>query len=316
MITIPPPDYIEFLIMRKFPELREPSLSPMAKKYGCDDDICEYEEMPPPVTDKILKEAEEYRQELESLPQKQVKELYDQEHEKHFAEIEKRRFFHEKKADADFEHWSRMPYWSLDEAIALSFGKDPEVVFLGRMKGIVPYLSPFVNSYRKLHEVGGRAVSTEELTDPVKPADFIVWAERNNVPIPARMKEILASRVPAPSKPDWEKLYKELSEKNKSNIEDLQAQADALTTALEKAESGKPLLARERASFNNIIGALLGILLGKSSSGVPYSQFNSQQSIIDAIHGNYGSKSGLSKRNLEAKFAEAQKKLKDSVIDD
>lgn len=256
-ITVPSPDYIEFLITRKFPELCEPYPSPLAKKYGFNDGIYGDEDPPPPVTDEILKKAEKYKQELESLPQKQIKELYDQEFEKRNIEMDQRRFFHDKKAEADFEHWGRMPFWSLDEAVALSFGKDPEVVFLGRMKGIMPYLSPFVNSYRKLHEVVGRAVSAGELTDPVKPADFIAWAERSNVPLPASLKEIIASRAPAPSEPDWKKLYEELSEKSKTSIEDLQAQADALTASLEEFQADK-LEARERTTIHKI---LLGTLI-------------------------------------------------------
>ncbi|MCD8498105.1 MAG: hypothetical protein LRZ85_08545 [Alphaproteobacteria bacterium] len=257
MSTLPTPDYIEFLVARKFPELREPYPSPIAKRYGFNDGIYEDEEPLLPVTDEVFKKSEEYRQELENLPQKQVRELYDQEYEKQLSERDRRRFFHQKKADADCDHWSRMPYWSLDEAIALSFGKDPEVVFLGRMKGIMSYLSPFVNSYRKLHEVAGRAVSVGELTDPVKPADFIAWAERNNVPIPARMKEILASRAPVTSAPDWRKLYEELSEKSKTSIEDLQAQVDALAAALEESQADK-LESRERTTIHKILlGAII-----------------------------------------------------------
>lgn len=82
-----------------------------------------------------------------------------------------------------------------------------------------------------------------------------------------------------------------------------------------KSRDTKPVMARERTAYLNIIGALLGTLLGKSSNGNPYSQFESQQSVIDSIYANFGNKFGLSKRNLEAKFAEAQKSLKNSIED-
>jgi len=70
---------------------------------------------------------------------------------------------------------------------------------------------------------------------------------------------------------------------------------------------------KQKSADLNIIGALLGLLLGKSSSDIPYSQFSTQQSIIDAIHANYGKEHGLSQRNLESKFSQAKEKLKERL---
>ncbi len=39
-----------------------------------------------------------------------------------------------KKARADFDHWSKMPRWTLEEATALSFGKAPEFVNWDKVK--------------------------------------------------------------------------------------------------------------------------------------------------------------------------------------
>ena len=75
------------------------------------------------------------------------------------------------------------------------------------------------------------------------------------------------------------------------------------------AENTKPISEKQRGAYLNIIGALLGILLGKSSSGKAYSQFSTQQAVIDAIHGTYSEKNGLSKRNLEEKFSLAKRNL-------
>jgi hypothetical protein len=38
------------------------------------------------------------------------------------------RFFNQPHAAADFEHWSKLAHWTLDEAVALSSGKAPERV--------------------------------------------------------------------------------------------------------------------------------------------------------------------------------------------
>lgn len=256
MITVPTPDYIGFLVTRKFPELREPP-SPLAKKYGCNDGIYEDAEPPSPVTDAILKKAEKYRQELEKLPQKKIKEFYRDEFEKKNREDDGRRFFNQKSAVANFEHWSRMPIWSLDEAIALSFGKAPEVVFLGRMKSIMSYLSPFVAEYQNLHEVAARAVAVNQLTEPVKPHVFIQWAEASGIAFPADLKEKVASR--GQDVTDWKNLYGGLSEKNKATIAEQQARIEALTEELAKAQADKPLKTRERDTAYKII---LGMAIG------------------------------------------------------
>ena len=69
---------------------------------------------------------------------------------------------------------------------------------------------------------------------------------------------------------------------------------------------------KQKNAYLNIIGALLGLLLGSSPSGLPYSQFQNQQSVIDGIHANYGDAPGLSLRNLQEKFAQAKRMLKAS----
>ncbi|MCP4393015.1 MAG: hypothetical protein GY804_01915 [Alphaproteobacteria bacterium] len=74
----------------------------------------------------------------------------------------------------------------------------------------------------------------------------------------------------------------------------------------QKTELEKPLSERERNSYLNIIGALLGILIGKTKTGNQYSRLTSQKHLIDTIHAEYGQLRGLSKRNLEAKFSEAK----------
>ena len=60
---------------------------------------------------------------------------YNAEQQRNYEEIaakaekeERGRFFNQPHAAADFEHWSKLAHWTLDEAVALSFGKAPERV--------------------------------------------------------------------------------------------------------------------------------------------------------------------------------------------
>lgn len=70
-----------------------------------------------------------------------------------------------------------------------------------------------------------------------------------------------------------------------------------------------PITEKQRGAYLNIIGALLGVLLGQSPAGVPYSKFDTQQAVIDAIHGTFGEAPGLSQRNLVDKFAQGKRAL-------
>lgn len=78
-----------------------------------------------------------------------------------------------------------------------------------------------------------------------------------------------------------------------------------------KAED-KPLSPRERGTYLNIVGGLLGLMLGKTPQGKALSVFASQATVIDALLAHHGDKPGISRTTLEAKFAEAKRKLEAS----
>ena len=69
------------------------------------------------------------------MPEDELKALMASERQKEVEELraraeleESQRVFNQPYAAADFVHWSKAAHWTLDEAIALSFGKAPEVV--------------------------------------------------------------------------------------------------------------------------------------------------------------------------------------------
>lgn len=69
---------------------------------------------------------------------------------------------------------------------------------------------------------------------------------------------------------------------------------------------------REETTLLNIVGALLGLLLGKTPAGKPQSVFKDQSAVIDALLASYDGKPGLAKRTLEQKLAEAKRNLSSS----
>lgn len=72
----------------------------------------------------------------------------------------------------------------------------------------------------------------------------------------------------------------------------------------------RPMGAKERSTYLNIIGGLLELMLGKSPSGQELSVFDDQASVISALEAHFPNTPGLSKRNLEGKFSEARRSLK------
>lgn len=66
---------------------------------------------------------------------------------------------------------------------------------------------------------------------------------------------------------------------------------------------------RAETTYLNIIGGLLNLMLSKTPAGKPQSVFSSQSAIIDTLLAHYSGNSGISKRTLEEKFAEAKRSL-------
>jgi hypothetical protein len=194
-------------------------------------------------------------------------------------------------AVADFDYWSRMTHWTLDEALALSFGKAPEVV---SWKVIQPYIqvSQFARNYARRREMAVRALQWEQLYDPVLPGIFITWAKRTQIEFPPELEAAVAARHVIE---DWKSLYdklcasideriarwKEVATKQAETLDDIVVHRDALLAQIEDLNGectrlrgelealksqraipaeAKPLSARERDS-------LLKLVIGMAVNG-------------------------------------------------
>lgn len=73
--------------------------------------------------------------------------------------------------------------------------------------------------------------------------------------------------------------------------------------------NGAPVSQRSETTYLNTIGGLLGLMLGTSSTGAKHSVYKDQAAIISALLAHYPKTDGLSKSNLESKFAEAKRSL-------
>ena len=106
-----------------------------------------------------------YRKELLQLSPKELNAKVEAERVAEAERDEQQRFFNQPESDADFAHWSKAAHWTLDEAIALSFGKAPEQV---TWKNVSPYAqkSAFAFQYQRRWDLARRGFSLEAAIRP------------------------------------------------------------------------------------------------------------------------------------------------------
>ena len=125
-----PFDPVEFLVQRRYP-------SPMSRK-----NFRQPGSVPSTNLEKYGEaEVEAYETQLLNMPNEELAALVEEEKLKQAQELQENamreeadRFFNRPHAKADFEHWSRASYWTIDEAVALALGREPKVVNLKTVK--------------------------------------------------------------------------------------------------------------------------------------------------------------------------------------
>lgn len=196
------PDPIGFLLSRKFPAHRAlRAVDPLHSNLSGEE------------RQRRLKAIEQYESELCSLSPEKVAELYAREKANEAAELraklekeEQGRFFNQAFANADFDHWSKTAYWSLDEAVALSFGKNPGVVNWEKVKTYLQ-ISPFAARYAQIRDLALRAKGAQQLSDPVTPGTFLAWAKRFDIAYPPELEAAVVARGNQIA--DWKTLYEQ-----------------------------------------------------------------------------------------------------------
>ena len=144
----------------------------------------------------------------------------------------------------DFEYWKTLPYWSVEEAVCLLLGFDPESIDSGQILSL-PYEKPEkpYDEIKRLKERVTRAMRAGNLPEDWSPPDLIKWASEQNIPVPSDLEELKqqggysAREIPylspqheyyslelAAAVNAWMALYKDGGHKNKfgykSQIED------------------------------------------------------------------------------------------------
>ena len=183
---------IEFIILRKFPLYKY-------VKYG--------ERQPPGslsngvVDKKLRKEILGYEKEILSLDRPSFEKLYSQILEETNQEREQSYFFNQPDAQADFDYWARLSSWKVEEAVALSFGKNPKVVTLKNIVQNGVKDSNFGNEFLGVLEIVTRAVEDGVLDKKLKPSVFLAWAKDLKISVPDGLIEAV-NKFNKPSPPE------------------------------------------------------------------------------------------------------------------
>lgn len=299
MAKIPLLDRYEYLARRRFPQAYQDVI---IKK----DDLTEQRQR-----DYYETQAAAYIDELRTMPPEELAALLATERKREAEERAERlrqeeaaRFFNRANANADFNHWSKAPYWTLEEAVALSFGKDPRLV---NWKSIEAHLgvSPFVVSFRNLRDLASRAKHMKQLSDPVIPGMYLAWAGRIGAQIDPRLIEGVKANGGVVA--DWKTLFdneKEAHQGTKALLE--QQRQDLISRAKEEhtrtLELGKSAIAErdarireleeqisefaakpERALSTRERTSLLTLVIGMAVNGYVYDPAASRSSVASEI---------------------------------
>ncbi len=103
-----------------------------------------------------------------------------------------------------------------------------------------------------------------------------------------------------------------LQQQHQEVLLDLQAIGLERDELRSMVEAHGQLSERSELTYQNIIGALVNLILDKSPAGHPLSVFKNQAAIVDAVVARHMETPGLSKRTLDEKFAAANRSLKKS----
>lgn len=164
-----------------------------------------------------------------------------------------------------FSEYASRPYWSIEEAVALSFGLDPDWVFK-KGKESASLLLPNSLHINKLkgrlkwalnsHEIESSVGIYDKETPLIKPADFISWAKSVGISLPEKLVVFALSTIGEDINTNLDiQSYEEKITTLKHELNQCQLRCDHLEK--EKKFNEKPLLTQEKESLYKMLAAAI-----------------------------------------------------------
>lgn len=240
---------ISFLVSRKFGATA--ILAPA---------LANFDKTPNSENSKRIAQIEEFKSTLRNVQSNELQTLYNEE----LAKQEKECFYNQRYANADFVHWAKAAHWTVDEAIALSFAKEPSVVTWKEIEKLRNE-TVFAKSFAKRRDLALRAVQSKKFGDDILPIRFISWAKELGIELPNTLIEEVAKISGATI--NWQEQYSTLK-----------AKYDAL--AVQSTNAQKPESTRKS---NNVLQALTAIAMDAYGYNPKAEKSNAPQDIADAL---------------------------------
>ena len=212
--------------------------------------------------------------------------------------VERLAFHNLPRAKPDLEFWSKASVWTLEEATALSLGRDPGFINWKSMESQT-LISSFAHAYKNVRELVLRAKQVGQLFEPVLPGFFIAWAKRIEIYFPPELEELI--RAKGHQIANWQDMYNqirtELGEHQESTgrllagkdrvvavkdeeIAQLRERIEALLAdSHQRSAQDKPLGTREKES-------LLKLIIGMAKKGYSYDPGAARSEAIPDIVGD------------------------------
>lgn len=167
-------------------------------------------------SDARVKKIKTYEHHLREQPHEALDQLMQNVIAKQNADKEAEFSFNQPPARADFAYWAQVSSWTTDEAIALSFGRDPRKVSWDDIKSCV-HISNFVKAYADRRLVVQRAVGAGQLYTSMHPGTFVAWAKRMKVGYPDELETELTKLGTQVC--DWKSLFDESEQTRREQIQ-------------------------------------------------------------------------------------------------
>ncbi|UVC09595.1 hypothetical protein IHQ71_02915 [Rhizobium sp. TH2] len=224
--------------------------------------------------EKAKADADRFIDSIAAMPPGQFFQILESEKQKSMDErvqlvlnLDKDRFFNDVRANTDWDYWSKISYWTAEEAVAISFGKDPRAVTLEKISRYEGN-SIFVASFHAQLELIKRAVEVGQLNEKNTPPYLLGWAERTGFLMHPMAFDAVKARGLQIA--DWKTEYDKLSaflerlltERDQTYAEITQSREELdsiFDTAIELHEQNQMLEARlaeldkrQRAGLNDV----------------------------------------------------------------
>jgi hypothetical protein len=242
-------DPIAFLVSRRFP-VNWKGQTPSRENF----------ELVKP-TLELLDELNKFKTELLQKTPKQIEALVSEERAKIASEEEAKKWYNSPAVAADFEHWSKTAFWTIDEGVALTFGKSPDKITWDKIKSYVN-VSKFARDFELCRDLALRAKALNQLASSNLPGFFLAWAKKLDITYPVELEDAVVARGNWIG--DWQASYEREVKNHAATVERAKAEiAKTLQLAQEShdkaLEIGKKAVAERDALIADLTSQIASL---------------------------------------------------------